>query len=185
MFVIYLIALAASFLIVFVSFFLLVILVNIFFLFKTGVPYVTSGKEGYTEMFDKAVSVSGVTVYDLGCGNGEFLFEAASRGAKKCVGYELSFFPFLSGFVRSIFQGGGKVSIYWRDFMKADLSQANVIYLYLIPRAINKVYDKIMQEVSSGTIIITKGSQLPNHEPDDKIVTDKSSGYGLYIYKIK
>lgn len=106
-------------------------------------------------------------------------------GQKNASVMNCLFFPFLSGFVRSIFQGGGRVSIYWRDFMKADLSQANVIYLYLIPRAINKVYNKIMQEVSLGTTIITKGSQLLSHEPDDKIVIDKSSGYGLYIYKIK
>lgn len=108
MFVIYLIGLALSLLIVFVSFFLLVILVNIFFLFKTGVPYVTSGKEGYAELFDKAVSVSGVTVYDLGCGNGEFLFEAASRGAKKCVGYELSFFFFFIRICKVYFSGRGQ-----------------------------------------------------------------------------
>lgn len=185
MFVVYLVALILSLTIVFVSFFILVIVVDSLFLLKTGVPYVSSGKEGYDEIFRKIPALSQLTVYDLGCGNGEFLFEAADRGAKKCIGYELSFFPFFSAMARSIFRGRGIVNIYWCDFMKVDLREADIIYLYLVPKAINKVYQKIIQEVSSGTIVITKGSQLPNCAPDDKIVTDKSSGYGLYIYKIK
>ncbi len=185
MFILYLIAVIISLLIVFFAFFILVILVNLVFLLKTGVPYVTSGKECYNEIFNRTVSVSGATVYDLGCGNGEFLFEAARYGAKKCIGYELSFFPFLLGFIRSIFQGEGRVNIYWGDFMKADLSKANIIYLYLVPRVINKIYNKIIKEVSPGTIIIIKGSSLLNHEPDDKIIFNNLKNYGLYIYKIK
>ena len=182
--IIYLFFIAIALTIIFTVIFFIIIISNLLFLFITGVPYVSSGKETCSKVFEK-VSINHLTnIYDLGCGNGQFLFEAAKFNPAKCVGYELSLIPFFVALVKSIFQGSDKVKVYWKNFLQAEIGDADLVYIYLVKRAMPKLAIKLKNDLRPGTIIISKGSLLPGWRTIDRIILDEKSGYGLNIYKV-
>lgn len=95
---------------------------------------------------------SGDKVYDLGCGDGRFVIAAARRGAV-AVGYDLAWGPYLMGRISACMYGQGRATILMEDMWTADLSDASVIFLYLLPPILKLLQTKILAEVQPGTIV--------------------------------
>ena len=102
-------------------------------------------------------------VYDLGCGDGRFVFEA-SKKAKKAIGYELSIPLYLLGKIRSLFYKK-KAKIRFGDFFKQDLSDADIIFCYLMPKAIQRFYKELWPTLKPGTRFITNQFPIKNLQP--------------------
>lgn len=95
-------------------------------------------------------------IYELGSGEATALIIATERFGAKCVGIEIE--PFrcaLSKF--TVFRKGlgSKIKIIRGDFFKEDLSNATVIYVYLVPKTLNKLIPKFKKELKKGTPIIS------------------------------
>ena len=81
---------------------------------------------------------------DLGCGDGRVLFHAAFMGCKKAIGIELN-----QELAVSVEQQIKELALEERvyvkceDFLTSDLSEATVIYIYLLPEAILKLRSKL------------------------------------------
>ena len=121
----------------------------------------------------------GQKVYDLGCGDGKLVFTAASQGAK-AVGYEISLLPFIIAKVRQLFNKN-KVSIKFKDFWSADLSDANVIFFFLIPRIYPKLKNKLEKELKPGTKVVAYVWPMKGWEPVKIDKRDKGPAMYLYI----
>lgn len=94
-------------------------------------------------------------VYDLGCGDGEVLLEAARLGARG-VGIEIDPSRALIANFRVIknnFQN--KITIKKKNFFEEDLSKATAIIVYLVPKALEKLLPKFKKELKKGTRIVS------------------------------
>jgi SAM-dependent methyltransferase len=87
--------------------------------------------------------------YDLGCGNGQVLIEAAKMGAK-ATGFEISPYYYLLGQIRILFfkvfninrsSVKSHIEVRFKNILDRDLdlAKADVVYCYLLPRLLNQI----------------------------------------------
>jgi hypothetical protein len=68
-----------------------------------GAPFVPTVKARLNEMIDLAKIDSTTVIYDLGSGDGRFIFASCRKGAKKAIGYELSLPIYIYSKIKSFF----------------------------------------------------------------------------------
>ncbi len=66
-----------------------------------------------------------------------------------------------------------------QDFFEADLSQADVLYMWLIPKVSTKTWEKIIQECRPGTMVIMFGTPLSGVPLQEQIPVDPEDPQGL------
>uniref|UniRef100_A0A7C2VHJ9 Methyltransferase domain-containing protein n=1 Tax=Ignisphaera aggregans TaxID=334771 RepID=A0A7C2VHJ9_9CREN len=127
----------------------------------------------------------GDIVYDLGCGDGRFVVEAAKRGAKGvCVEIDKRLIEVAKNNAK-MHGVDDKVVFISDDIVNADLSPATTIYMYLTTGVIEKLKSKIMNEVRPGTVIASLCYEVKWLDPLDiaeVYVNDRK--YDVYIYLV-
>ena len=94
-------------------------------------------------------------VYDLGCGDGRILVDAARRYGCRAVGYELD--TSLCRIASNLASRQGVdhlVEIHNADAMAADLQRANVMILFQPPDTVSRLVPKLLQQLPPGGRII-------------------------------
>lgn len=159
----------------------LIFLLLIIGIFLTKVPYVPSKNKIFEQIFKEIKLKPGQIVYDLGCGDGRFLFRAEKKYHIKGIGYELVPLPYL---LARIWKAWGKYrsKIILGDFFKSNLKDANVIFCYLFPQVMDEVYQKALKECQPGTILVSNTFTVKNIKPT-KILFDEGQKPKIYIYK--
>ena len=129
--------------------------------FLTGGPYVPSRKSSVASMIRLAGIRKGSRVIDVGSGDGRVLFAAADSGAI-ASGYEIN--PFLVWYTNVLaFMRGksGYVHASWKDLWKAQFSDADIIFVYLIPWKMADLEKKLRKEAKRGTLVISNSFVFP------------------------
>lgn len=95
-------------------------------------------------------------VYELGSGSAMALIVAAQEYGARGVGIEIEPFRFFLSKI-TIRRFGLKKEIKLRrgNFYKENLSDATVLYLYLVPQTLNRLIPKFKKELKKGTPIIS------------------------------
>lgn len=145
---------------VFIILVCLTVLAHIFFM----VPYVPTKKCVAAEMIKVARLKTNETVFDIGCGDGRLLFTAEKVAKVRTVGFEIAPLVFLLALIRKII-AGSKAKILFKNFLHARLSDANVIFCYLIPSVMPSLGAKIKKECKKGTRIISNTFKIPGLKP--------------------
>jgi precorrin-6B methylase 2 len=137
----------------------------------------------------KMLALAGVkkddVVFDLGSGDGRILIAAARDHKCKAIGYEAD--PNLVELSRRKAQESGvadRVTIHKADLFTADLSQADVVALYLLPVQ-NKRLIPQLKRLRAGSRIVSHHFEIPGAEPDKVIeVESEESGesHRLYLF---
>lgn len=129
-------------------------------------------------------------VYNLGCGDGRFLFYVANRMPKaRYVGFEKSLVPLMFAKIKSWWyqrKTGTKIEFTKKDFFKYDLSKATHVVSYLYPNTMDDLLPKLDEELKSGVKLISVSFKFTQKKP--KASLDLSRGkYSiakeLYIYE--
>jgi SAM-dependent methyltransferase len=129
------------------------------------VPYVPTPHTVVKRMVELATLQGNEVVYDLGCGDGRLLIEAKRKHPGiQAIGYELPIGIYLLGKIR-VFFSRLPITIHWKDFRKADLQNADVIFLYLVPEVFAKLEKKLSHELRKGTKVISHGFEFPGRSP--------------------
>lgn len=142
-------------------------------------PWWTTKKDVAQAVCKLAKVTSKDIVYELGSGNGTTLIVAAKEFGAKCFGIEIDplrvftskFFIWRNGLQKQII-------IKRKNFFDEDLSNATVVYAYLVPKALNRLLPKFKKELKKGTRIVSLNYEinLPLVEFDKK--------NNLRLYKI-
>ncbi|MFH0952167.1 MAG: class I SAM-dependent methyltransferase [Patescibacteria group bacterium] len=153
-------------------------------LFKTKVPFVKTPKKSIPLIIDNLPGEGSLTITDLGCGDADVLFALEkSLPRAKLIGYELS--P--TAYIRARFKKWlkkSKVKLYYQDFYKADLSQIDVVFCFLITAVMPKLEKKLQRELKSGALVISYGFTFPNWRPVKSLPNpDPKSRSRIHIYK--
>lgn len=127
----------------------------------------------------------GETIHDLGSGDGRVLLDAAKEHNCKGVGYELILPFFLLSKLKVFLSGNNdKIKLHFKNFYKADLSQADVIFCYLIPHGMKKLSDKFKKEpLKKGARIVSFSFKIKDWEPKKVLKLDKNTP-NIYLYEI-
>lgn len=95
-------------------------------------------------------------IFDLGSGDGTALIVAANEFGAKGVGIEIDpFRVFISKFRIFNQQLSKKVKIERKNFFDVNLGEADVIFVYLIPKTLDKLIPKFKKELKKGTKIVS------------------------------
>lgn len=95
-------------------------------------------------------------IYDLGSGDGTALIVAAKQFGAKGVGVEIE--PtraLISKILVSKNNVSDRVKIERKNFFAVDISKADVIFLYLVPKTLEKLIPKFKKELKKGTRIVS------------------------------
>lgn len=118
-------------------------------------------------------------VYDLGSGDGSFIITAAKCTGAKMIGLEIDPLRYVQSKILAIKNKVRKrVTVKRKNFFDENLSSATVVFMYLIPKAMNKLKPKLLKELKPGTRLVTYKYEfdLPIYKKDD---INK-----IYLYKV-
>lgn len=138
------------------------------------VPFVFTPQDVVDKMLQLAKLKKNDLVYDLGCGDGRIPVTAAKKYGCKAVGYDLD-----PERVKESLENVKKnkvehlVTIEQKDIFTLDLSEADVITLYLLP-ALNVKLIPQLEKLKPGSRILSHNFDMQGVKPD-KIVRLTSS----------
>jgi len=149
-------------------------------------PYVSSPISVVDKMLQAAGLHSGETLYDLGCGDGRIVMAAAKGYGAKAVGIELS--DALAKRARQQAESMGlqdQVKIVTGDMMTIDVSQANVVSLYLMTEANDKLRPKLERELKPGARVVSLEFKVRGWKPTRvEKVELHNHPYTIYVYEM-
>ncbi|MBU0743753.1 MAG: hypothetical protein KKE11_00050 [Gammaproteobacteria bacterium] len=160
-------------------FFLFFWLWSVITLFRTRVPFAKTPKKNIEIILQRLNLPKDSVFYDLGCGDGRALFVGEKYGLRP-IGYELSLYPYLKCKIKKFFKGSNIV-VRRKDFFKEDLSEAKVVYIFLVGGVLGKLSKKLSKELKPGTIVVSYGFGLPGWQGVDILNTSPSK---IYIYNV-
>lgn len=147
--------------------------------FVSGAPFVPSKKSASEAMIHLAKIKTGTRVYDLGSGDGRLLFLSAKQGAQ-AVGFEINPYLVLLTRIKAFFgHYGGSVRVSWTNLWQAPISDADVVFVYLLPWRMQELAAKLTREVEPGTLIISNSFIFPNWK-----IVDKDEDNHIYAFRI-
>ena len=120
-----------------------------------------------------AVKLANITsrdvVYELGSGDATVLITAAKKFRAKCVGIEIDYLRHLTAWLKvKLYNLENKVTLKRGNFFDYDISDATVVFVYLVPRVLEKLKPKLFAELKKGTRIISYKYKFkpdpPSHE---------------------
>lgn len=153
--------------------------------FRAHVPFVATARHYVPAIFKKVEITRHTVLYDLGCGKGDFLFEAEKYHPKELIGFELS--PLHVGYAwikAKLIKS--KVTFVCQDFFTADISRADMIYLFLVKPVLDKTWAKIKKECRAGTIVLTLGDKIDGEKELKKIVVEPNNPKSsrVWVYQV-
>jgi SAM-dependent methyltransferase len=128
-------------------------------------------------LVDKMLDMAQVTpqdfVIDLGSGDGRNIIAAAKRGARG-LGVEFNE-QMVELSRRSAAKEGvsDKAKFVQGDMFEADISQATVMALFLLPDNLRKLTPKFVAQLKPGTRLVMNGFPIPGWDPD---LTETATG---------
>jgi len=127
--------------------------------------------------------LSGVTsndvIYELGSGDGTFLVTAAKEFGVKGVGIEIDPLRYYISIIRIGLSGlTSKIKIIRGNFFDVNISASTVIFVYLVPKALERLKPKLLKELRKGTNIVSLKYEM------NLPLVGKDKQNKLYLYKI-
>lgn len=125
-------------------------------------------------------------IYELGSGWGPLVVDAAKVFPEATVkGIEFSYLAAKFSKVRAKLWGLKNVEVYRKDFFEQDLSDADVIILYMLESILENLSPKFIKELNPGTIIVSNTFRIKNWTPvATHEIVKKPIPLNIYVYKV-
>ncbi len=159
-------------------FILFFIFVSLFFGALFEAPWLPTRKKDYHRIAELTELRPDTLFYDLGSGTGGMLFYLSRKYDANCIGIEISPVLYFYSKIKSLFYK--KVNIKYGDFLKYDLSKADIIYAFLLPENFEKLKKKIDTEAKNGAKLIL--SCWPLKDDNSIRISKKEGEISYYVY---
>ena len=152
------------------------VIVPVFF----GAPWHPLSDENIHRIIRFADLQPGETLYDLGSGDGRVLIAASSNQCLRGVGVEIDPIKvWLSRYFIMARKLTEKIHIHRGNMFDFDVSDADVIYLYLTHQALDRLFPEILDRMNPSARIVCYRFCIRNLEPT-KVNEDKN----LFLYRV-
>ena len=143
-------------------------------------PFVSSSDEMVRKMLQLAGLKPGEVLYDLGSGDGKILIAAAKEYGARAVGIEIRK-DLVEESRRKIkeLRLDDRVTVIHGDVMEVDISDADVITLYLTDSGNEKLKPKLEKNVKPGARIVSNSFRIPGWDP---VQVSEAGWYKVYLY---
>ena len=132
----------------------------------TGLPWVPTRRARVRRALELAGVRPGETVYDLGAGDGRALIIAAREFEACGVGIEIEPVHCLVARANALIAGAsGRISIRCGSFYRADLSDADVVFVYVTPRHAARLRSLLAHQLRAGARVVSIAADLPGWQP--------------------
>lgn len=149
----------------------------------TFAPFVATPKKIIRKALALAGLKPGETLCDLGSGTGKALTIGEKEFGANGIGFELATpFYFISK-INLFLCRSKKIKIFRENFLKANLQNADVIFLFLTPKAFRLMENKLKAETKSGARVVTFASPLLFWQPSQTAVVPGIKEK-IYLYKV-
>lgn len=172
---------------------IIVVILQIYFVlietsFLSDAPFVPTD----TSVVDRIVShiplEKGKKMYDLGCGDARILMAAYRRQPEmEYVGVEKNLYPYLRAKFNLWRLGSPKnIKIVKANIFDVDYSDCDIMYLYLFPKALERLLSKFQKELRPGSHVFSVTFKFEALAPSEE-VDFEAHGWDIvkkmYIYK--
>lgn len=131
-----------------------------------GAPYLPTRAQDRRAAIKLLNLKRGDLLIDLGSGDGGLLVEAGKQGLR-AIGYEINPFLLVISWFR-ILRFDGRVRVRWGNFWRADISQADGIFVFLLDRFMRKLDAKISAEAKPHVKLVSHAFKIPGRRPAAK-----------------
>lgn len=146
------------------------------------VPYVPTPENVVAKMLELAKVKSTDVLYDLGSGDGRIVVTAAKKCGARGVGYDLNPERIQEANENARKNGvADKVEFRQKDLFTADLHEASVVTLYLLPSVNLKLRPKLFAELKPGSRVVSHDFDMGDWQPDKTVDLD---GHKIYFWVI-
>ncbi|MDQ3007464.1 MAG: class I SAM-dependent methyltransferase [Chloroflexota bacterium] len=105
-------------------------------------------------------------LYDLGAGDGRVLIIAAREFGALPTGIEVGPVQCALIWLRVVASGlGDKIQIQWKNFFRADLQAADVVYVYATSQEVLKLAPFLQKQMKAGSRLVSISADFPEWEP--------------------
>jgi SAM-dependent methyltransferase len=146
------------------------------------VIFVPTPHDVVQEMLKMAKVHPGDIVYDLGCGDGRTVIAAAKDFGARAVGIDIN--PVRIQESQDNAKAAGvtdRVTFRNEDLFEADIKEATVVTLYLLPSLNLKLRPKLWKDLKPGTRIVSHDFDMGEWKPEDTVQID---GHTVYFWTI-
>ncbi len=155
----------------------LILLTFLVFDIKNQAFFVPSNKKLINQLFEKFPFQKDKIFIDLGSGDGRVVFAAAKKNLN-AFGYENNPLLYFLAQLKKKFFKIDNAKFIRQSFLKADISSADYIYVYLLPKVMLKIEDFIFSKAKKGCQIISLDFQFPHKKYKEKILNR------FYVYEV-
>ena len=146
------------------------------------VPFVPTPEDTVDQMLRLAGVKPGDIVYDLGSGDGRIVITAVQKYGARGVGVDID--PARVTEANQNARNAGvaqQVEFRQGDLFKADIHEATVVTLYLLPSVNDRLKPKLLSELKPGTRVVSHAFDMGDWEPVREMEVD---GRILYLWVV-
>jgi SAM-dependent methyltransferase len=146
------------------------------------VIFVPTPEEVVQQMLKTAKVHKGDIVYDLGCGDGRTVIAAARDFGARGVGIDINPVRIKESLDNAKAAGvTDRVVFRNEDLFEADIKEATVVTLYLLPTLNVKLRPKLWKDLKPGTRIVSHDFDMGEWKPEETV---QVNGHTVYFWTI-
>lgn len=147
--------------------------VNVYFAFFGIAPFVPTPMRAVHEVLKHAKIKKGDILYDLGAGDGRFLHFAEKDYGAKATGFEIDPGVFLLAKMKQWLLGW-KGTMVRSSFQKQNISDADVIICYMMPRSLKTFQGYFSKQIKNGARVVSYAFSIGTLKPKRIIPRDNT-----------
>lgn len=149
---------------------------------RLDVPFVPTPQVVVDKMLEVAKIQKGDFLIDLGSGDGRIPVTAAQRYGVRALGVDIN--PQRIKEANERAQAAGVTNLVefrQADLFETDISQANVLTMYLLPSVNMKLRPKIWSDMRPGSRVVSHAFDMGDWAPEQKFTAD---GRSVYLWTV-
>jgi len=164
-------------------FFLDVFIFSLIYSYFSGASLVSSSVAEIKKILNIIPIRKGCVVLELGCGYGNFLIYASKKYQIKGVGVDINPVAiFLANLNKWFLKSDGNISFKRENILNTNLLEADIIYLFLFPKLLEKLKNNLLTKTKNQVIIISHGFKI-NFMKQYLVKIIEGKKFHTYIYQ--
>lgn len=147
-----------------------------------GGPFVPTPMKAVHKVLKHAGIKKGQKIYDIGAGDGRFIHFAEKDYQANATGFELDPFVYFLAKIRQWFFGW-KGKMVRSNFLNHNISDANVVLCYMLPKTLARFQKKFDKELKKGARVVSYAFHIGTWKPK-KIIPKRGKISKIFIYEI-
>jgi hypothetical protein len=151
---------------------------------RDGIPLYLSNSMTWAALLQILPKKKGLRIIDLGGGvGGTALYLGRNRADAQILSMESAPIPATISKFRCRWSGLKNVEMRSENFWNENLAAYQVVYAFLSPISMNRLYEKVKTEMGPGSLFISNSFDVQDIQADEVLELNDNRHTKLYIYK--